>query len=544
MEAVGDQSEVSGRMVLSLLAFLRERGLRRRDLLCELDLEHLLDLQESEWVSYDDYLRIMACAEKHVCVEEWEDAGKRIFEALWLRRLRSVIGWTIPSVEGAYDWMFSFTYGPSSSGFRPLTFAMVRQWPGALRIVLRAPRGKLLPAGLVHITAGALETVPSVLGSRSARVVLTHEGDRAQFDVFFQERLAWTTLRRWTLALWPSAAQAAREREAFDQAMERAEEERRKQAIERRKDGPHAHPRREDLPEELSERYEVVGRLGQGALGEVLLAIHGKHRQRVAIKLLDPRRDTSRTGDELIRAFHREAEALRAVDSRYVVQLIEAEIYGPTPYLVLEYVEGAVLQNLLLSEITPDRAELLFRQVCRGLADLHGVGITHRDLSPSNILVERDTGQVKLIDFGFAKFLGEMDDASLSGRVLGTPYFLAPEALTGSADHRADLYAAGMLFYRMLAGRYPYDARQSADILAAQLEETPRAPSWLAPHRQVPPHLERVVMRCLEKDPNRRYASAQEVLADLDRVDRVPGSLWLPILALAMAAAILLLGLR
>jgi len=188
------------------------------------------------------------------------------------------------------------------------------------------------------------------------------------------------------------------------------------------------------------------------------------------------------------------------------------------PFITMEYVRGENLKRLIrkVGCLAPGQAIPIACQICDGLAEAHRLDIVHRDLKPQNVMIDED-GQAKIMDFGLALLVaaGGAGDGPVSRS--GTPAYISPEQIRGMpADGRADLYSLGVLMYEMLTGRTPFTALSVEDLVAKHLGEPPRDPREINPG--ISPELARVVMKCLEKEPDARYQSAGEVLADLDRL--------------------------
>ncbi|MEL7370995.1 MAG: serine/threonine-protein kinase [Myxococcota bacterium] len=261
-----------------------------------------------------------------------------------------------------------------------------------------------------------------------------------------------------------------------------------------------AHP---DAP--LNEKYHIGPSLGEGGMGVVHEAVDRAEGRSVAIKFLRRQNSTS------LRRLRREATALMRVAHPNIVRLIECCIDHRSfePYLVMERLQGRPL-SVLLQEDRPlevERAVLILRQVLDALAAAHAHAIIHRDLTPSNVVVDPDDDhRVKVCDFGIAKVL---DDTALTGAgiVVGTLGHMAPEQIRGEAvDARTDLYAVGVLLYRMLTGRLPYNSSNRAVVLYRQAHFPPPPPSDIVPALPGP-----VVELCLEAmslDPSMRPRSA------------------------------------
>ena len=286
----------------------------------------------------------------------------------------------------------------------------------------------------------------------------------------------------------------------------------------------------EPLPGSTLGQIRLIEPIGSGAMGTVYRAWQAGMEREVAVKLL--RADLA--GDpQLRRRFLREARAAaRLAHPNIVCVHLVGETESGSPYLVMEHLDGTSLEDVLEQEgaLPPGRALAIARQIASALAEAHAGGVVHRDLKPANVvLVERrGVGElVKILDFGIAKLAGGAllaGDASRltrTGTVFGTPHYIAPEQAQGAAvDGRADLYSLGVLLYRMLSGRLPFDGSAVA-VLLAHISRPPPELSELAP--QIDPRLAALVMRCLAKQPGARPASAEELAAALDEIERAAG---------------------
>lgn len=270
----------------------------------------------------------------------------------------------------------------------------------------------------------------------------------------------------------------------------------------------------------VADRYRIERRLGQGGMGTVYLAEHVRMHKPFAVKVLH--QEMGRLAEAVFR-FEREAVAAGRVDHQH---LVTATDFGKLPdgsmYLVLEYVPGRNLATVMGEGPMPQlRALRIARQIAAGLAAIHGVGIVHRDLKPDNImLVERPDNEdfVKLLDFGMAKVLmdvpPEQAQVTRAGLVFGTPRYMAPEQAAGEpTDHRADLYALGILIYAMLRGVPPFTAEEIRDVLRMQRYD---APPPLPP--SVSPGVAGLVMTLLAKDPEERVQNAESVIEYIDKL--------------------------
>jgi serine/threonine protein kinase/WD40 repeat protein len=257
--------------------------------------------------------------------------------------------------------------------------------------------------------------------------------------------------------------------------------------------------------------YEVVEVIGRGGMGVVLKGLDPSLKRFVAIKVLAPELATSATAR---RRFAREGRAAAAIGHDHIVAIHAVDTSGGLPYLVMQYVSGKSLQDLIDGK-GPLPVEEIVRigmQAARGLAAAHGVGLIHRDIKPSNILLENCVERVKISDFGLAR---AVDDASLtqSGVVAGTPQYMSPEQARGeSVDHRADLFSLGSVLYALCTGHAPFRADSTMAVLRRVCDHTLRPIRELNP--EIPDWLEAIVARLHAKDPAARFQTAVEV-ADL-----------------------------
>ncbi len=257
-------------------------------------------------------------------------------------------------------------------------------------------------------------------------------------------------------------------------------------------------------------RYQLRERIAVGGMGEVWSAYHEGLRRDVAVKLI---RAGSATDDEVHR-FEVEVRTTAELTHPNIVRVFD---YGVTDdgiwYYAMELLEAESLQQIVTREgvLAPGRALRLVTQAAQALAEAHGRGIVHRDVKPANLLVRRagSAGEyVKLIDFGIARLMSSTSGVTRTGTVVGTPGYIAPEVVMGAAaDERADVYALGAVLYFMLAGRMPFEADNVQALVLQHVHADVTPPSAFAPE-PIPPSLEAIVARCLEKDPAARYADA------------------------------------
>lgn len=267
--------------------------------------------------------------------------------------------------------------------------------------------------------------------------------------------------------------------------------------------------------------YEILGLLGAGGMGEVYRARDSALHRDVAIKVLAA--VTAADADRL-RRFEQEAQAAAALNHPNILGIFQLGTFRGAPYLVSELLEGSTLRELLQAGPLAIRRSIDYgAQMARGLAAAHEKGIVHRDLKPENLFVTRD-GRVKILDFGLAKLARRVaagdDGATLTsatdpGMVMGTAGYMAPEQVRGGVvDHRADIFAFGAILYEMLSGMRTFRKATAAETMTAILHEDPPPISQVLPN--TPPGLQRVVHRCLEKNPEQRFHSAHDLAFALD----------------------------
>jgi serine/threonine-protein kinase len=276
-------------------------------------------------------------------------------------------------------------------------------------------------------------------------------------------------------------------------------------------------------------RYRVCGLLGQGGMGIVLDAVDVARDRRVAIKVL---RDSLADQDVIRERFAREARVLRRLEGRQIVRLIDEGCTDGLPFLVLERLDGIDLCDLLDEEgrLSVGEAIAVVRQICSALADVHDAGIVHRDVKPENLFLAEDpmvaSGMptVKLLDFGIAKVEDESDASEPEVASMGTTAYMAPEQFEQpeSVDRRADLWAIGVVLYELLTGRLPFDGATRTRIMMQVLTAEPPPPSRY--DRRIPPELDRVILRCLAREREDRFADVDELDAALAPLTLAPRS--------------------
>lgn len=264
--------------------------------------------------------------------------------------------------------------------------------------------------------------------------------------------------------------------------------------------------------------YRILRRLGQGGMGKVFLAVHEQNGDRVALKVLPPRKALEE--EQALARFRRETDLSRRVNHPNIARTIEVGEADGIHYMVMEYVPGDSLYNIVRSRHggplrVPDAARF-FLKVLDGLNAAHAAGLVHRDIKPSNLMVTPD-GQAKLLDLGLAKALGEESPLTRVNVVIGTLDYASPEQLSDAAraDLRSDLYSIGCTLYFALSGRPPFPGGDVINKIYKQRMEDPRPLEKVA--RGVPSAFAAIVRKLMAKDPADRYQKGAAVQADLAR---------------------------
>jgi serine/threonine-protein kinase len=284
----------------------------------------------------------------------------------------------------------------------------------------------------------------------------------------------------------------------------------------------------------LNEKFRIVEALGAGGMGRVYKAVQAPLERLVALKVLNPQYGEGKDPG-FQKRFFLEAAVTAKLRHPNTVTVID---YGKTDdgvfYIAMEYLEGQTLAQLLVQQgpLPWVRVLNMGQQVARSLREAHRVGLIHRDLKPANIMVlnqEDDHDVVKVLDFGLVKsFLpdqGRPNEAEITqaGVILGSPQYMAPEQARNVSDPRSDVYSLGVVLFQMLMGRPPFQAAQSIDIIFKHLNEAPPVFAALWPGHTVPQEVEALVMRCMNKRPEERFQSMDEVLEAMRRVAAAAG---------------------
>jgi predicted Ser/Thr protein kinase len=276
--------------------------------------------------------------------------------------------------------------------------------------------------------------------------------------------------------------------------------------------------------------YELLEEIARGGMGVIYKARQKSLNRLVAVKML---LGGGHVGPKFRQRFSTEAEAAAQLHHPNIVAVHEVGEHEGTPFFSMDYVDGPDLERMTGHQpIAVERAARYVRTIAKAIHYAHQHGILHRDLKPSNVLVDSDD-RVQITDFGLAKVLTSDTELTQSGQVLGSPHFLPPEQVRmkrGTVGPASDVYGAGSILYYLLTGRPPFVAEELPDVLEQVLKAEPVRPRLLNP--SVPRDLETICLKCLEKDPQRRYPSAELLAFDLEcwlrrkPIQARPGTTW------------------
>jgi len=277
------------------------------------------------------------------------------------------------------------------------------------------------------------------------------------------------------------------------------------------------------------ERYKILSVLGEGGMSIVYKAHHAMMDRVVAIKIL---KHFESSGEKMFYRFQQEARAASSLNHPNLTTIYD---FGVTPegraYLVMDYLEGKSLEQVIVEgALGAERTAKIFMQVCDGLEHAHSKGVIHRDIKPSNILLvinDKKQEVVKIVDFGIAKLMPEAKKETFhltqAGQLFGSPLFMSPEQCANKKiDNRTDIYAVGATMYNALAARPPFEGATLPEVIYQHLKDAPLAFGKLGKNLNVPEPLEKMVFKCLEKDPEQRYQSMSALKADLTPLSGAP----------------------
>ncbi len=269
----------------------------------------------------------------------------------------------------------------------------------------------------------------------------------------------------------------------------------------------------------LDGRYELQRVVGVGGMAVVYKARDLLTDMPVAVKMLKPE---YLDNEEICRRFRNESRAIALLKHRNIVKIFDVSDNKDYLFIVMEYINGITLKDYIEQQgvLTWKETVHFTSQILRALQHAHSKGIVHRDIKPQNIML-MSNGEIKVTDFGIAR-VSNYDAATIGNQAIGSVHYISPEqARGGQTDERADLYSMGVMMYEMLTGRLPFDGSDAVSVAVMHLQADPRMPRQINP--SIPEGLEEIAMQAMQKDPDRRYQSASDMLMDIDDFKRDPG---------------------
>jgi serine/threonine protein kinase/Tfp pilus assembly protein PilF len=262
-------------------------------------------------------------------------------------------------------------------------------------------------------------------------------------------------------------------------------------------------------------RYQIIEELGKGGMGRVYKALDTEIDEKVALKLIRPELAAD---EKMIRRFRKELKTARQISHKNVCRMYDIGTKKGIRYITMEYVSGEDLKSSMkrMGQFTVGKAVFTAKQICEGLAEAHKLGIVHRDLKPQNIMID-EFGNARIMDFGIARSL-KHEDITKPGEIIGTRVYMSPEqAEAKDVDQRSDIYSVGLILYEMLANRLPFEEDIPLSLATKHMAGPLKGPKEYNP--QIPEDLNRLILKCLEKDKDKRYQSAEDLFADLDKIE-------------------------
>jgi serine/threonine protein kinase/Tfp pilus assembly protein PilF len=266
----------------------------------------------------------------------------------------------------------------------------------------------------------------------------------------------------------------------------------------------------------FADRYHIIEKLGKGGMGSVYKARDTNIDENVALKILNPEISSD---EQTIKRFRNELKLTRKISHRNICRVYDLSECEGIHYISMEYVSGEDLKSLIhrIGQLTVGKSVIIAQQICEGLTEAHRLGVIHRDLKPQNVMIDRE-GNTKIMDFGIARSV-KSKGITEEGVIVGTPEYMSPEQVEGKeVDKRSDIYSLGIIMYEMLTGRIPFEGKTPLSVAVKQKSEKPLDPRRI--NSQIPEKISRMILKCLQKNPDERYQDVSVLLRELKEIEK------------------------
>ena len=272
------------------------------------------------------------------------------------------------------------------------------------------------------------------------------------------------------------------------------------------------------IGKKLDGRYQLIELVGVGGMSNVYRAQDLNDDKIVAVKIL---RDEFASNEEFLRRFKNESKAIAMLSHPNIVKVYDVSFFDKTKYIVMEYIDGISLKDYIDQQGVVKWKEAIFftLQLLNALNHAHSRGIVHRDIKPQNVMLLSD-GSIKITDFGIARF-ARNDSKTLTDKAIGSVHYISPEQASGmDTDERSDIYSLGVMLFEMLTGKLPFEADSPVSVALKQIQSRPPRPTEI--NDTIPEGLESIIMKALEKNPDKRYQNASEMMKDIAEFKKNP----------------------